>query len=95
MKIQNSANLATEPWTSQEESAIVKKIDRKVLLFLAVMFFFAFLARVNMGNAKIANLETQHTLLHSLNINTTQFLFGIMLFFIPYVNLKKDLILLF
>ena len=86
MKKDSPISTPSEPWSQEEESIIVKKIDRKVLLFLAITYFFAFLARVNMGNAKIANLETKHTLLHSLDIDMSQFLLGIMLFFIPYVR---------
>lgn len=44
-------------WTIQEEKAVVKKMDRRVVLFVALLYLLSFLDRSNIGNARIAGLE--------------------------------------
>lgn len=44
-------------WTIQEEKAVVRKMDRRVVLFVALLYLLSFLDRSNIGNARIAGLE--------------------------------------
>ncbi|KAK0701082.1 major facilitator superfamily domain-containing protein [Apiosordaria backusii] len=45
-------------YTLQEEKAVVRKFDRKVVVFMAVLYMLAFLDRSNIGNARIANMDS-------------------------------------
>ncbi|QDS73143.1 hypothetical protein FKW77_001791 [Venturia effusa] len=45
-------------WSAQEERAVVQKLDRRVVLFVALLYLLSFLDRSNIGNARIAGLET-------------------------------------
>ncbi|KAL2037971.1 hypothetical protein N7G274_009190 [Stereocaulon virgatum] len=42
--------------TAEEDRAVVRKLDRHLVLFLALLSFLAFLDRSNIGNARIAGL---------------------------------------
>ena len=42
--------------TKEEEAAVVKKLDRRLLPFVLILYSFAILDRSNLGNAKLAGL---------------------------------------
>lgn len=44
-------------YTPDEERAVVRKFDRRLVLFMALLYMLSFLDRSNIGNAKIAGLE--------------------------------------
>merc|ERR1712093_867984 len=44
-------------YTPDEERAVVRKFDRKLVLFVALLYMLSFLDRSNIGNAKIAGLD--------------------------------------
>nr|CAF06076.1 related to nicotinamide mononucleotide permease [Neurospora crassa] len=44
-------------YTPDEERAVVNKFDRKLVLFVALLYMLSFLDRSNIGNARIAGME--------------------------------------
>ncbi|RYP18763.1 hypothetical protein DL767_009763 [Monosporascus sp. MG133] len=44
-------------YTPDEEKAVVRKFDRRLVLFLSLCYMLAFLDRSNIGNARIAGME--------------------------------------
>ncbi|KAJ4403724.1 hypothetical protein N0V85_005038, partial [Neurospora sp. IMI 360204] len=44
-------------YTPDEERAVVKKFDRKLVLFMALLYMLSFLDRSNIGNARIAGMD--------------------------------------
>ncbi|KAK4181950.1 major facilitator superfamily domain-containing protein [Triangularia setosa] len=45
-------------YTAEEERVVVKKFDSKVVVFMALLYMLAFLDRSNIGNARIANMDS-------------------------------------
>ncbi|KAL0933121.1 major facilitator superfamily transporter [Colletotrichum truncatum] len=44
-------------YTPDEERAVVRKFDRRLVLFVALLFMLSFLDRSNIGNARIAGMD--------------------------------------
>ncbi|EGS21223.1 uncharacterized protein CTHT_0030700 [Thermochaetoides thermophila DSM 1495] len=44
-------------FTQEEEQAVVRKFDRKLVVFVAGLYLLAFLDRSNIGNARIAGMD--------------------------------------
>ncbi|KAI6352750.1 hypothetical protein MCOR25_009318 [Pyricularia grisea] len=44
-------------YTANEEKVIVRKFDRNLVVFIALMYMLAFLDRSNIGNARIAGMD--------------------------------------
>ncbi|KAM0328028.1 hypothetical protein ACHAQA_005429 [Verticillium albo-atrum] len=44
-------------YTPDEEAAVVKKFDRRLVLFVALLYMLSFLDRSNIGNARIAGMD--------------------------------------
>ncbi|CAI0651670.1 unnamed protein product [Colletotrichum noveboracense] len=44
-------------YTPDEECAVVRKFDRRLVLFVALLFMLSFLDRSNIGNARIAGMD--------------------------------------
>jgi sugar phosphate permease len=65
-----------------EEDRLVRKIDLHLLPILFVLYLFAFLDRVNIGNAKIQGLTTE------LKMSGTQYNVASMILFVPYIVLE-------
>lgn len=66
-------------WTIQEEKAVVKKMDRRVVLFVALLYLLSFLDRSNVGNARIAGLE------EDLQLRVGQYEWLLSGFYITYI----------
>ncbi|KAI0447066.1 major facilitator superfamily domain-containing protein [Xylaria telfairii] len=45
-------------YTPDEERAVVRKLDRRLVVFLAFCYMLSFVDRSNIGNARIAGMET-------------------------------------
>lgn len=43
-------------WTEQEETAIRRKIDRRIVPVVTILYLFCFLDRANIGNARIQGM---------------------------------------
>ncbi|KAH8597839.1 MFS transporter [Bisporella sp. PMI_857] len=68
--------------TAAVERKLVRKCDLHVLPVLFVMYTFAFLDRINIGNAKIQGL------MKDLNMTGQQYNLALLIFFIPYIILE-------
>ncbi|KAK4247962.1 major facilitator superfamily domain-containing protein [Corynascus novoguineensis] len=44
-------------FTPEEEQAVVHKLDRKLVVFVAVLYLLSFLDRSNIGNARVAGMD--------------------------------------
>ncbi|KAF2432591.1 putative MFS transporter [Tothia fuscella] len=63
----------------QEELNVLKKLDRRVVLFVALLYLLSFLDRSNIGNARIAGLE------RDLNLSSDQYEWLLTAFYITYI----------
>ena len=70
---------AFENHTGIQERALIRKLDRKLLPPVTLLYLLSFLDRSNVGNAKLEGLTTD------LNMTGNQYLTGLTLFFIGYV----------
>lgn len=61
------------------ERRLLWRIDLHVMPFLCIMYLMSFLDRVNIGNARLFNLETD------LHLTGTEFNTALTIFFVPYV----------
>jgi sugar phosphate permease len=68
--------------TTAEEKKLLWKIDLHLLPILFILYMFAFLDRVNIGNAKIQGLTKD------LNMSGTQYNVASMILFVPYILLE-------
>ncbi|QSZ28503.1 hypothetical protein DSL72_003000 [Monilinia vaccinii-corymbosi] len=68
-----------ELYTPDEERAVVRKFDRKLVLFVALLYMLSFLDRSNIGNAKIAGLE------RDLHLDSNQYEWVVTAFYIAYI----------
>ncbi|ODM19630.1 hypothetical protein SI65_04615 [Aspergillus cristatus] len=66
-------------YSAAEESEVVKKFDRKLVPFLALLYLLSFLDRSNIGNAKIAGLT------NDLDIPSWKYEWLLTAFYITYV----------
>ncbi|ORY65074.1 major facilitator superfamily domain-containing protein [Pseudomassariella vexata] len=56
-RLSQSTVASFQLYTPDEEQAVVRKLDRKLVLFLALCYMVSFLDRSNIGNARIAGME--------------------------------------
>ncbi|RDW78654.1 putative MFS transporter [Aspergillus mulundensis] len=66
-------------YTPIEEKQVVKKFDRRLVPFLALLYLLSFLDRSNIGNAKIAGLT------EDLNLSSSQYEWLLTAFYITYI----------
>ncbi|KIN00512.1 hypothetical protein OIDMADRAFT_200096 [Oidiodendron maius Zn] len=66
-------------YTPDEERAVVRKFDRKLVLFVALLYMLSFLDRSNIGNAKIAGLD------EDLHLDSDKYEWVITAFYIAYI----------
>ncbi|KAI0294708.1 MFS general substrate transporter [Multifurca ochricompacta] len=78
--------------TPQQESALYRKVDIRLMPILAVMYLFSFLDRGNIGNAKLQGLVTElHLTGNKYNIALTMYFISYCLFECPSNLLLKRL----
>ncbi|KAH6897069.1 major facilitator superfamily domain-containing protein [Thelonectria olida] len=65
-----------------EAKRIIRKIDWRILPLLILLYTLTFLDRVNIGNARLWNLEKD------LNMSGYQYNLVVMIFYIPYIILE-------
>ena len=68
-----------ELYTPDEEKAVVHKLDRRLVLFMALLYMLSFLDRSNIGNARIAGLA------QDLKLTGPQYEWLLTAFYITYV----------
>ncbi|KAL2349736.1 major facilitator superfamily domain-containing protein [Cryomyces antarcticus] len=68
-----------ELYTPDEEKAVLRKLDRRLVLFMALLYMLSFLDRSNIGNAKIAGLS------RDLRLSSSQYEWLLTVFYITYI----------
>ncbi|ORX95800.1 major facilitator superfamily domain-containing protein [Clohesyomyces aquaticus] len=68
-----------ELYTPDEERAVVRKLDRRLVLFMAMLYCLSFLDRSNIGNARIAGLQID------LHLSSKQYSWLLWAFYITYI----------
>jgi hypothetical protein len=66
-------------FTQAEEERVLRKLDRRVVLFVALLYLLSFLDRSNIGNARIAGLE------RDLKLSGEQYEWLLTAFYITYI----------
>ncbi|KAL1981611.1 hypothetical protein VTN96DRAFT_2383 [Rasamsonia emersonii] len=66
-------------YTREEEQQVVRRFDRRLVLFLALLYLLSFLDRSNIGNAKIAGLADD------LRLSSSQYEWLLSAFYITYI----------
>ncbi|KAH6676813.1 major facilitator superfamily domain-containing protein [Halenospora varia] len=69
-------------YTPDEERAVIRKFDRKLVLFVALLYMLSFLDRSNIGNAKIAGLDVD------LSLDSKRYEWVITAFYIAYISFE-------
>ncbi|KAJ9494648.1 hypothetical protein H2202_009901 [Exophiala xenobiotica] len=77
----------SKEYTDEEEEAVVRKLDRKLVMFLGFLYMLSFLDRSNIGNARIAGLEKD------LNLSSSQFDWLLTAFYITYIGFEWMILL--
>ncbi|KAF2473890.1 uncharacterized protein BDR25DRAFT_281974 [Lindgomyces ingoldianus] len=68
-----------EIYTPDENRAVLKKLDRRLVLFMALLYCLSFLDRSNIGNARIAGLAKD------LHLGSQQYEWLLWAFYITYI----------
>ncbi|KAI9862032.1 MAG: hypothetical protein M1824_001777 [Vezdaea acicularis] len=66
-------------YTPEEERAVVRKLDRNLVLFIALLYMLSFLDRSNIGNASVAGLKKD------LDLTSSQYEWLLTAFYITYI----------
>ncbi|KAJ5717445.1 hypothetical protein N7488_003091, partial [Penicillium malachiteum] len=69
---------------SQHLNRIYRKVERRILPFVALTYLLFYLDRSNIGNAKVLNLDTSDDLMHSIGMIDQQYRIALMLFLVAY-----------
>ncbi|CAA7263446.1 unnamed protein product [Cyclocybe aegerita] len=64
--------------TEEEEKKLWRKVDKRLMPILALMYLLSFLDRGNIGNARLQGLQSQ------LELSGTEYNIALTMFFIPY-----------
>ncbi|PLB50079.1 MFS transporter [Aspergillus steynii IBT 23096] len=64
---------------AQEARRLIRKCDRRVVPILMILYLFAFLDRINIGNARLQGLEKD------LNMKDQDYNIALLVLFIPYI----------
>ncbi|PCH06174.1 Major facilitator superfamily domain, general substrate transporter [Penicillium occitanis (nom. inval.)] len=65
-------------------SRVYRKIDRRILPFVAMIYLLCYLDRSNIGNAKVLNANTSDDLMHNIGMSDHQYRVALMLFLVAY-----------
>ncbi len=77
----------SKDYTDEEEAAVVRKLDRKLVMFLGFLYMLSFLDRSNIGNARIAGLE------QDLSLSSSQYDWLLTAFYITYIGFEWMILL--
>ncbi|KAI0206445.1 major facilitator superfamily domain-containing protein [Astrocystis sublimbata] len=82
-RLSDSSSVASfQLYTPDEERAVVRKLDRRLVLFLAFCYMLSFVDRSNIGNARIAGMEQD---LQSTPPNEHYFEWALRAFYFAYI----------
>ncbi|OKL57629.1 hypothetical protein UA08_07177 [Talaromyces atroroseus] len=73
---------ASAEYTAEEEKEVIRKLDRRLVLFLSLLYLLSFLDRSNIGNAKIAGLSDD------LRLSSSQYEWLLTAFYITYITFE-------
>ncbi|PSN62040.1 hypothetical protein BS50DRAFT_613134 [Corynespora cassiicola Philippines] len=71
-----------ELYTPDEDHKVLRKLDRRLVAFMALLYCLSFLDRSNIGNAKIAGLA------EDLNLSSQQYEWLLWAFYITYIGFE-------
>ncbi|OBT43537.1 hypothetical protein VE00_06776 [Pseudogymnoascus sp. WSF 3629] len=74
-----SSTQSFQLYTPDEERAVVRKFDKRLVLFVALLYMLSFLDRSNIGNARIAGMDVD------LNLHSDQYEWILTSFYITYI----------
>ncbi|OAP62960.1 hypothetical protein AYL99_02187 [Fonsecaea erecta] len=77
----------SKDFTDEEETALVRKLDRRLVVFLGFLYMLSFLDRSNIGNARIAGLE------QDLALSSAQYDWLLTAFYITYIGFEWMILL--
>lgn len=77
----------SKQYTDEEEAAVLRKLDRKLVIFLGFLYMLSFLDRSNIGNARIAGLEKD------LALSSAQYDWLLTAFYITYIAFEWMILL--
>ncbi|RVX67588.1 hypothetical protein B0A52_08117 [Exophiala mesophila] len=77
----------SKDYTDEEEETVVKKLDRRLVLFLGALYMLSFLDRSNIGNARIAGLEKD------LSLSSSQYDWLLTAFYMTYIAFEWMILL--
>lgn len=77
----------SKDYTDAEEQTILRKFDRLLVLFIALLYMLSFLDRSNIGNARIAGLDT------ALSLTSSQYSWLLTAFYITYIAFEWMILL--
>ena len=80
----SSSELEGAAGTVVNESALLRKIDARLLPAVGILYLLSFLDRGNVGNARIEGLASD------LGMTGNQYLTGLTLYFVGYVLFEVD-----
>ncbi|KAF1942983.1 MFS general substrate transporter [Clathrospora elynae] len=75
----NDSAQSYELYTPDEDRAVLKKLDRRLVAFMALLYMLSFLDRSNIGNARIVGL------VDDLNLSSKQYEWLLWAFYITYI----------
>lgn len=73
------AKTLSKAYADDEETTVLKKLDKRLTLFLAFLYLLSFLDRSNIGNARIAGLE------RTLQLSDKDFDYCLVAFYVTYI----------
>ena len=81
------APTASQDYTDTEERTVLRKFDRRLILFLGLLYLLSFLDRSNIGNARIAGMDS------SLGLSSNQYEWLLTVFYITYISFQWMILL--
>ena len=72
-------SLDSEPLNKLAEKRLVRKCDLHVVPIISLLYMFAFMDRINIGNARIQGLEKD------LHMKGNNYNVALLVFFVPYI----------
>ncbi|CAE7218055.1 unnamed protein product [Rhizoctonia solani] len=70
--------------SKNDERRLVRKIDLRILPAAIIIYLLSFLDRSNIGNARLLNDTTGHSLVKTLNLTNQQFVIALQTFLVAY-----------
>ncbi|KAF1982195.1 MFS general substrate transporter [Aulographum hederae CBS 113979] len=69
----------TDDYTPEDDRQVLRKLDRRLVLFMALLYMMSFLDRSNIGNARVAGM------MQDLHLSASQYEWLLTAFYINYI----------